>query len=147
MKNVFLMALVLALGFVSCDEDDMRSNDVPSVVLNAFNTEFSDAKKVDWEQVGNNYEVDFEIKNVDHEAYLDSEGNLLRYKKDMQYNELPENVKSAIETDFKDRRIDEVEMLNVTNEIYYQIEFDDMPMDEKVIFNESGTVNSEVPVW
>lgn len=147
MKKIVLLALVLAVGFVSCDEDDMRNTDVPSVVLNAFNAEFSDAKKVDWEQIGDNFEAEFEIKNVDYEAFLNSEGNLLRHKKEITYADLPESVKTSIESDFKERKIDEVELLNLENEIYYQVEFDDLPMDEKVIFSESGSVNSEIPAW
>lgn len=145
-KSIFLI-LAIAMGFTACEDDDMRNSDIPSVVLNGFTEQFLDAKGVEWEKKADIYEAEFDIYNVDHEAILNTEGSLLKYKYDIVYEELPEAIKTTITTDYDKTKVDEVELLKISENTYYQVEFDEEPTDTKIIFEETGAVNTEVTTW
>lgn len=145
-KSIFLI-LAIAMGFTACEDDDMRNSDIPSVVLNGFTEQFLDAKGVEWEKKADIYEAEFDIYNVDHEAILNTEGSLLKYKYDIVYEELPEAIKTTITTDYDKTKVDKVELLKISENTYYQVEFDEEPTDTKIIFEETGAVNTEVTTW
>ena len=145
-KSIFLI-LAIAMGFTACEDDDMRNSEIPSVVLNGFTEQFPDAKGVEWEKKADIYEAEFDIYNVDHEAILNTEGSLLKYKYDIVYEELPEAIKTTITTDYDKTKVDEVELLKISENTYYQVEFDEEPTDTKIIFEETGAVNTEVTTW
>ena len=145
-KSIFLI-LAIAMGFTACEDDDMRNSEIPSVVLNGFTEQFPDAKDVEWEKKADIYEAEFDIDNVDHEAILNTEGSLLKYKYDIVYEELPEAIKTTITTDYDKTKVDEVELLKISENTYYQVEFDEEPTDTKIIFEETGAVNTEVTTW
>ncbi|MEO2072691.1 MAG: hypothetical protein ABGW99_15265 [Zunongwangia sp.] len=79
-----LVSLLIGAGCESDDEDDFRA-DVPSVVLNAFQSNYPKASDVEWEMLGDDYQVDFEIERVDYEAIFSAEGDMLKYKRDIIY--------------------------------------------------------------
>ncbi|PKD20362.1 hypothetical protein APR41_13870 [Salegentibacter salinarum] len=145
-KSIFLI-LAIALGFTACENDDMRNSDIPSVVLNGFTEEFPDAKGVEWEIKADFYEADFDLANVDYEAVINTDGSLVRYKYEIVYDELPEAVKATITADYDQTKIDDIEVLKISENTYYQIEFDEEPTDVKVIFGKTGEVNTEVTTW
>src|SRR5680860_320876 len=75
MNYVMLVMATLSLGLTSCGDDDgpdkdIAANQVPAVVRNSFQQQFPNAKDVDWELSGNEYETDFEIDGVEHKACL-----------------------------------------------------------------------------
>ena len=147
MKKTIFLALVAAIGFTSCEDDDLRNSDIPSVVLNGFAEQFPNASKVEWEKIADIYEADFDVENVDHEAILNTDGTIVKYKYDITYNELPEAVQTTITNDFDKTKIDEVELIQISENKYYQVEFEEEPNDTKAIFETSGTFATEIAVW
>jgi len=144
MKRIILMTAILAGMFVSCDNDDSPNVETPSVVLNTFQREFPDATNVEWEKFKDDFEVEFEIENNDHTAILSSDGNLLKYKYDILLSELPETVNESINTNYESNQIDDTEILIIDGVTYYQVEFEKTLMDEQVVFNAAGEVNSGI---
>lgn len=111
--------------------------DVPSVVLNTFNLEFKNVEDVEWEKKGNNYEVEFEIQDVDHAALISAAGKLLKYKKELEINELPEHIKTSI-VSTSSGKIGDLDLLVIDNNQYYQVEIDGRLTDSYIILLESG---------
>ena len=139
---------VFALVFMTaCAQDDVPNNEVPPVVLNAFESEFDNPTHIEWEMAGQDYEVEFEISNVEYKALLDSAGKLLKYKKDITQAELPEAVVSILETEFSDKKYDDFELLNINGEEYYQVEIDEILRDKNIVFTAAGEMTSDTPVW
>lgn len=75
MKNLKLIAvLIVIISLFSCNGSDCK---VPKKVLTAFETAYPDAKDVEWEKDGKNFEVEFMKDGVEVEISYDIEGNLL----------------------------------------------------------------------
>jgi len=144
MKRIILMSTMLAGIFISCDTDDSPNVDTPSVVLNAFQSEFPNAKDIEWDENKDGFEVEFEIEKIEHTAVLSSEGNITRYKYDILHSELPKLVNQTIESNYDHNKLDDIEILKIDDETYYQVEFEGNFMDEKIVFNTTGEVNSEI---
>lgn len=147
MKNFLLITCLLSISFIACS-NDIATKNVPSVVLNAFKTQFPTAVDVEWEKVNNLYEVDFEIANVDHTARLNTEGKLLQLKKEISAAELPKAISDAIATNFKDYGADDLEVIKKGNQTYYQLQLEkNWSFDKKLVFNANGQVNKSVKYW
>ena len=147
MKKTVFLVLAIAMVFTACEDDDIRNADIPSVVLNGFTEQFSNATGVEWEKKADLYEVEFEIEKIDYEAILSSDGTIVKYKYDVSYEALPEAVQASITADYDKANIDEIELIQISETNYYQVEFDAEPNDNKIIFEESGQVTTEITTW
>ena len=147
MKKTVFLVLAIAMVFTACEDDDIRNADIPSVVLNGFTEQFSNATGVEWEKKADLYEAEFEIEKVDYEAILSSDGTIVKYKYDVSYEALPEAVQASITADYDKTNIDEIELIQISETSYYQVEFDVEPNDNKIIFEESGQVTTEITTW
>lgn len=147
MKKTVFLVLAIAMVFTACEDDDIRNADIPSVVLNGFTEQFSNATGVEWEKKADLYEAEFEIEKVAYEAILSSDGTIVKYKYDVSYEALPEAVKASITADYDKTNIDEIELIQISETSYYQVEFDAEPNDNKIIFEESGQVTTEITTW
>lgn len=147
MKKTVFLVLAMAMVFTACEDDDIRNADIPSVVLNGFTEQFSNATGVEWEKKADLYEAEFEIEKVDYEAILSSDGTIVKYKYDVSYEALPEAVQASITADYDKTNIDEIELIQISETSYYQVEFDAEPNDNKIIFEESGQVTTQITTW
>ena len=147
MKKTVFLVLAIAMVFTACEDDDIRNADIPSVVLNGFTEQFSNATGVEWEKKADLYEAEFEIEKVAYEAILSSDGTIVKYKYDVSYDALPEAVQASITADYDKTNIDEIELIQISETSYYQVEFDAEPNDNKIIFEESGQVTTEITTW
>tara|TARA_A100001015_G_C14893169_1_gene673276 strand:+ start:173 stop:616 length:444 start_codon:yes stop_codon:yes gene_type:complete len=147
MKKTVFLVLAIAMVFTACEDDDIRNADIPSVVLNGFTEQFSNATGVEWEKKADLYEAEFEIEKVDYEAILSSDGTIVKYKYDVSYEALPEAVQASITADYDKANIDEIELIQISETSYYQVEFHAEPNDNKIIFEESGQVTTEITTW
>ncbi|WP_179374580.1 PepSY-like domain-containing protein [Winogradskyella wichelsiae] len=151
MKRLSLIVMTaLALGFTSCsddDDDDLNSAQVPNEITVALDSEFPNATDIEYEAFGEQYIADFEIDTVDYEALYNSDGTLVKYKYDSLTSEVPESVMTTIAADYDNRTIDDAEILVIDSVNYYQIELNNTPTDDYIVFNEDGTVNTSIVFW
>ncbi|QED36892.1 hypothetical protein FK178_03825 [Antarcticibacterium arcticum] len=137
MRLVIVISLfVLGSLFISCDENTSNS-DIPSVVLNTFNLEFKQVEDISWKRRGEHYEVEFEIEDVDHSALINAAGKLIKYKKEIEIRDLPQEVLASIRS-AGSGKIGELHLLVIENKKYYQVEIDGRLTDSYMIFLESG---------
>lgn len=147
MKKTFFLVLAIAMGFTACEDDDLQDKDIPSVVLNGFLEQFPNATGVEWEKREDLYEAEFHNDSVEHEAIINAEGSILKYKYGLPYEELPEAIKTSITSNFDSTKVDDVEVLQISGDTYYQVEFEEDRNENYVIFNEAGQVTSDIAVW
>jgi len=132
-----IMILTGVLGFSACTQN-IKENDIPSVVLNSLESEFRDALDVQWEKQGAVYEAKFEYKDRDHDVLIDNSGKLLRYKIEILEQNLPVPLRDMILTKYNGIAIEEIHQLVIEEKFYYQIEFDGRLTNPKKVFNDLG---------
>jgi len=137
MKTMHVMLVMLGLSTASCAQD-IPQNKVPSVVINAFQTKFPDAMDVEWEKKGDIFNVEFDLGKVDHEAWMDATGKIIKHETDIKESELPASVKATIAKDFKDSRIDDVDKIEKDGKVYYNVELDGKTGDRIILFDAAG---------
>lgn len=140
MKRIFFTGL-LALAISSCNtKDQIANNQVPSVVLNTFQQQYAEAADVEWEKQSSNFEVEFELDNVDYTALINSQGTILKSKRDATVDEIPENITSKVKADFANYTVDDVEIVEEDNTRYFQLELDGKLMGKEIVVSETGEV-------
>lgn len=108
----FLMALICAVGFQSCDNDD--NPPLPDGVQNAFSERYPSARRVEWETKSGYYVADFydESRQRETSAWFGPEGTWYMTETDIFYADLPDAVKSAFEAgDYSGWTVDDIDKL------------------------------------
>lgn len=146
MKQYVLLSLLFTL-LCSCDADDNVHTEVPSVVLNAFHREYSQALQVGWQQRDTLYEVDFEINDRDHSALVNAEGKIVGKKKEISVDKIPPKVISGLTRNFKMSDLGDPELVELNGRIVYQLELDKFLFDEKIVLDEAGKLITNIPYW
>lgn len=145
MKMYLLFAAVLlsstAIG------QDIPSREVPSAVINTIKAKFPNTSRLEWEKKGDLFEAEFHVNNIDHKALLDPSGKLLVYKRDIRAADLPRAVKNTIRKQYANFRIDDVEKLEREGAVFYQVELDGEPHDQKLVISAEGKVDSSQQYW
>ena len=144
-----LASSILALSLAGCSlvDNDIPASKVPSVVKNAFEQQYADAVDVEWEKRKDNFEVDFEIANVDYAVLYNPEGQFLMAKKDIAETELPAPVAEKIALDHPDHYIDDVETIEVNGRVLYQVELEGSVRDRKVVYTADGQEETSFSYW
>ncbi len=141
MKRInFLILGLLSISTISCAQD-IPSSEVPSVILNKFQQDYTNATHVEWEKKMNNYEVEFEIGRTDHEIIYSAGGELIRHEEDLSANELPSAVSQTVKNDYAGYHVDDVDKITDESGTYYIVELEASgKSDLKVFINTDGTI-------
>ncbi|WP_222597173.1 PepSY domain-containing protein [Chitinophaga pinensis] len=73
----------------------MSPKEVPSVILNNFQTKFRNAEDVEWKLKNGYYKVEFEVAHRDYEIKYDTKGAMLYYEEEMDTSAVPQTVRAA----------------------------------------------------
>ena len=142
MKTTLLLTMSLLLSLAGFSQE-IPASQVPVSVLKTFKNYFPTASKVEWEKKLQQFEAEFEIKRVDHKALFDEKGKLIVYKKDIPFSQLPAPVKQAIRKQYKGFKVDDVQRIARSGNLYYQVELDGHSQpDQKVVFTRDGKIEN-----
>jgi hypothetical protein len=137
MKKIMIIA-GLMLGTVLTYAQDIAESQVPSVVLNNFKKEFPKASDVEWEQKGVGFEVDYEIGFVDHEAWFDNTGKMIKHVEDIKVQDLPESVRNVIKKEYDGHRASDAKKITQEDQVTYQVELEKGNVEWKITFSTTG---------
>ena len=137
MKTTILFTGLLFFSALTYAQDIDVSN-VPSVVLNSFNKNFPTATDVEWERKGELFNVEFDVKFRDHEAWLNSKGGIVKHKKQLKAGELPVAVANTIKQNFKGYRIDDVDQYEERKQFFYKVELKNYGEERNLVFDQKG---------
>jgi Protein of unknown function (DUF2874). len=138
-KTLFLLTALLAMSFVSC-ENEANWDIVPQSVHAAFWEKYPNAKRVEWENKGNYKVADFIHDNMEKEAWFHYDGGWHMTETDIPYGRLPQAVKDAFQaSEYAAWRIDDIDMIEKNGEeTIYIIEVESMNRDVDLYYNENG---------
>lgn len=145
MRTQILMIATLGI-FNFSNAQEVPQSQIPSVIVNQFNSKFSKATDAEWEIQGTTYNVEFETGwNIDHEIWYTSEGKILKHKEDISVSELPKAVHNRINTDFKGYSIDDLQRITEGNKVVYKMELNSLlQQDWDVVISSEGIVLSKM---
>lgn len=131
--------MVVAIA-TSAIAQDVAERDVPSVVLNALRSKYSNAIKVEWELQNDLYKAEFEIGSRDHDVWIDRNGTIVKHKEEFPHRELPQAIMQKLQSEFAGYKIDDAEKIEEGGNIYYEVELDGRRDERKILFTSEGDV-------
>lgn len=140
-KTIFLLTAILAISFLSCDnDDDSNWNIVPSEVRSAFSEKYPSAQRIEWENKGTYKVAEFINNNLETSAWFDSNGTWYMTETDIPYNSLPQSVKDSFQSgEYSTWRIDDVDMLERKDtEVIYIIEVESQNNEIDLYYSTEG---------
>ncbi|HRP54273.1 MAG TPA: hypothetical protein PLI97_12310 [Fluviicola sp.] len=146
MKKKILIGIIACVGLTSAVvAQDLLQSDVPSVVVNNFQKAFPKAFDVEWELKGELYEVDFETGvSIDHEAWYDKTGKLVKHKQEIAKTDLPKAVLNTLNTDFKGYRVEDAKKITEGSKVTYKLDLESTTSEWKVLLSSEGKVLSKI---
>jgi len=139
MKKLSVILLLMSTGCVSFAQDIAQQN-VPSVVVNAFQQKFPDQTAVEWELKKGLYEAEFEVKTLDHSVYIDSTGKIVKHKQEINVNELPAAVTTSIQKNFSGYKIEDPKKIEAGSKVIYKVDLEKGTEERKVTFSADGKI-------
>lgn len=110
MKRIIL-TLAIALSSFAVFAKDVK---VSTAVLNSFNSEFADAKDVQWSSGTGFYKASFMYNDQYVTAFYGFDGQMLGVARNISSLDLPLNLQSSLKKDYSGRWI--TELFEVSNE-------------------------------
>lgn len=136
-----LFACSLSL-FAGCSNNDHKGLVPDQAIVQAFNTKYPNATKVEWENKADYKVADFYMGSHEMEAWFDNNGNWVMTETDITYNELPAAVRTGFESsqyaDWKKEDIDKLERVNTAT--LYIIEVEKGKEEADLHYAENGTL-------
>lgn len=136
-----IMILLFATMFVSAQ--DLQSSDIPEVVKNSFNKEYSTAMNIEWEMERDIYKVEFDIGEQEHTNWYTDSGKVIKKKQDITEKDLPSKVWDEIDMNYSEYIIDDIKMIWKNNSTTYKVKLDKGEESWKVTFDDQGKVLKE----
>lgn len=136
MKKVISAAFIGGFVISAC----AQKVEAPDAVKSAFNTKFSAAQGVVWEQEGEAWEADFKMKNVKMSASFDVNGGWLATETEMKTKEAPEVVTSALEKGFAGWELEELESVEMANFQGYEVSIEKDEKEMEVLISSTGEI-------
>lgn len=135
------MFVILVTGSISvAAAQDIPHSEVPSLVLNAFKSKYSNATDAEWKLKDSLYHVEFDVNAKDHDLWIDKSGSIKKQKEDFPKSQLPAAVRQKIETEFKGYRIDDVDKVDEAGKVSFLVDLDGQADDREVLFTSDGVI-------
>lgn len=147
MKKLFVFGLIASF-FITEEafSQDIPQSQVPAVVLDNFQKAFSGARDIEWEMDGYRYKVEFEtgMRKLDHDAWYDASGQLLKHQEEISKNDLPRQITTAIKREFKGYRVEDVDKITEGQQVTYIMEVKSRTEEWKLKVDPEGNILSKV---
>lgn len=112
------------------------SIEAPEGCIDAFYRNFPDASGIEWHKTGEDFEVLFYRSNIEHIAIFSTAGILLEYKKTLDPEHLPGNIRNSAGS--KGEIMNYV-LINRGNQIEYQLIIRDKALNRYLLgYSETG---------
>jgi hypothetical protein len=139
MKSWFVLICAVGLSF-NAGAQPISQNQVPPVVLNAFQGKFANVPEVKWEKKEELYKAEFKVGKRGHDVWIDKTGKITKIKEDFPKKDLPAAIQQQITNEFKAYKLDDADKVEMDGKIFYQVELDGAAEDRKVLFTADGKI-------
>lgn len=137
MKQLIVLITILLFTGNAFAEKISQDN-IPAVVLNAFQLKYPNAEDVSWKLDAGKYYVHFRVKSKENKLVMDYKGTTLRHSQDLYISEVPMAVQETILTKLPYFDVHDADRYEIGDSVTYEVRF---RMDGKNHFfwiNEDG---------
>lgn len=124
-------------------EQTLNVKDVPSGIVEKFNSLYPDVKPVKWKKEGNTFEAKFKYKGCKTDVVFDTKGNVIETETDISINDLPLSVSDAINNNYAGMTAEEAEKVVKDNGIFYEVELEGNGIEKEILFDSAGNLIEE----
>jgi len=139
MKQLTVL-LVFLLVTANIFAQDISQNNVPAVVLNAFQLKYGNASDVEWRLEKGNYRVNFEVNGKEHQLRLDDRGKIVKHEQDLYVSEIPKVVLETVEGKVPFFDVEDADKITENGQTTFEINFEIDDKDHDFLINEKGTL-------
>ena len=144
MKNVLIgiglvFASLTAMAFTHTKEK------VPQVVKDSLAKKFPLAKKVDWEKESENeWEAEFKLNKLEYSANFLEDGTWKETEHEINMKDAPQNVLASLNSNFPEYEIEEAEISETVDGMFYEFEIEKGKSEMEVVIDESGKIVKKI---
>ena len=140
MKKIVLMLVTeLITSFTYAQK--IKDKDVPAAVISAFQKKYLAAKEISWEKENGNYEVNFDLNEIDNSVVYDEKGTVLETEVEIELSQLPAGVLEYVKTNYAGKKVKEAARItDAKGVITYEVEI----KGKDLIFDSNGKFIKEM---
>ena len=142
-----LIAISLVILTVSCNDQNISKQKVPSLVVNTLQQQFPFSNDVEWEKHGSIYEEEFLNDRIEMSAQIDENGKIIMQKQEISNADLQSDITTIINSHYKNYNVDEVEKVEKSGAVYFQVELKNGKKEFNLIFSSDGKEAKNVTYW
>lgn len=134
-KLVIVMIVGLSSSLTFAQK--VKESEVPMNVKAAFTTKYADAKEVTWEKEDQNYEVGFEVGELEYSVLYSNDAKFIEEEIEIAISELPKSVIEYMTKNYPSQKIKEAaKIIDATGKVSYEAEIKgkDILFDDKGLF-------------
>jgi hypothetical protein len=118
-----------------------NSAEVPKKVKEAFTMKFPTFKKVSWdEEEEGEWEAEFKLKGVEYSANFLEDGTWMETEHEIKKSAIPAIIKNTLANEFAGYKIDEAEVSETVEGMYYEFELEKSKHEMEVSIDMNGKV-------
>ncbi len=137
MKQSLVIVAVLAFSFAACSQTPPKS------VTDNFNSKFSGATKVTWDQEEENeWEAEFKMNGTEMSVSFDNAGTWLETEKEIKLKDLPSSVANSVKDHYSGYKFGEIAELQKPGFSGYEIGLKKGEEELEIQVNPNGTISS-----
>ena len=139
---------VFVLTSCSDDDDDILASEVPTAVMNAFESKFPSVHQAEWELNKGYYVAEFRQDGMDVEAWYDNQGSWRMTESDFGRNLtlLPQAVQTTFQSSgYSQWTVDDIDKYECPDKTFYLIEVKKAGQrDRKLFYSQDGLLLKDV---
>lgn len=141
MKKIILRVGIVVVAVTTIAFTSVNKDKVPQVVKEAFTRKFPAVKKVDWEKENDTeWEAEFKINKVEYSANFLEDGSWKETEHEVKPNDVPQDILSSLKSNFPGYEIEEAEISETTEGIFYELEIEKGKDELEVMIDSKGQV-------
>lgn len=146
MKQNYTLGLpVLVLLMVALLYGSVAQDGVPQRVREAFAIKFMNITPLKWDRESSTeWEAQFKIKGVRYSANFTADGTWQETEHEIKKKNIPKAIKKVLDSRYPTYKIDEAEISETREGVFYEIELKQGASELEVLFDKEGAVIKEL---
>ena len=148
MKKILVLFTILlfagSTAFAQCSKScrstcGSKKTYVPTAVKESFSKSYSDIKSPNWKKQGAHYQASFVSDDQKTIVLLDSKGNVVEERKEIDKSDLPSRIKSTLKKKYGDSELVKAEEVLKDGKTMYKLRLKSKDGNSSsLVFNASG---------